>query len=62
MKKNFLILYETITLKNFPTSKNENKLTLKKFLIFREMEHFSPKLQKLLSFLVEPLKVVHHSF
>ena len=35
---------------NFPSSKNKKKPTLKKFLIFREMELFSPKLKKLFIF------------
>ena len=39
-----------------------NKLTLKKFLIFLEMEHSSPKLKKFLSFLGKPLRFVRHCF
>ena len=46
----------------FQSSKNE-KMTLKKLLIFlEEMKLFNPKLQKLLFFLGEPLRDFHHFF
>ena len=46
----------------FQSSKNE-KMTLKKLLIFlEEMKLFNPKLQKLLFFLGEPLRDFHHCF
>ena len=35
---------------NFLSSQNKKKTTLKKFLIFRETELFSPKLKKFLHF------------
>ena len=38
------------------------KPTFKRFLIFQVMELSSPKLKKLLCFLVEPLRVFHHCF
>ena len=51
-KWNFLALYFSyISGNNFPSSKNEKKNTLKKLLIFQEMELSSPKLKKLLFFL-----------
>ena len=37
--------------KNFPSWRNKKKPTLKKFLIFQEIELSSPKLEKLLYFL-----------
>ena len=57
MERNFLIFQETETLKisyisasNFPSLKKEKKTTLKKFLIFQEMDLSSLKTENSLIF------------